>query len=311
MVRLDNAWGSAVRLLGESLGRVGCMRPVQLGMLIGLLVVCTGPHALEGGYGPVELSAGSPWAAVGSLSVNGQLFSATLIGPHHLITAAHVVAGALPANVVFRSAVGTGFSSVAASIQVSPLFNGQNVDNLPGDPSVHADLAVVRLAHPAPPSLLPALPFDGALLGRILKLVSHGGSTTLATMGENRVDVVFSDRRGQAATYLFDFDGPDPSSNLLGPADATTATLGPGREASLIKGDSGSAAFTEVDGQWWLAGVNTFQVHIGRGRGAGGVVLAPFRSWIAQTMREPPPVAAPSPEGEKRPSPRTQKAEGR
>jgi hypothetical protein len=248
---------------------------------------------------------------VGSLSVNGQLFSATLIGPHHLITAAHVVAGALPANVLFRSPVGTGFSSVAISIQVSPLFNGQNLDNLPGDPSVHADLAVVRLANPAPPSLLPARPFDGALLGRVLKLVSHGGSTTLATLGENQVDVVFADRQGHAATYLFDFDGPDPLSNLLGPSNATTTTLGPGREASLIKGDSGSAAFTEVDGQWWLAGVNTFQVHIGRGRGAGGVVLAPFRGWIAQAMQKPPPVAAPSPAEENRPSPRTQKAEGR
>ncbi|KRB96964.1 hypothetical protein ASE11_16360 [Hydrogenophaga sp. Root209] len=254
-------------------------------------------HALTGGAGPSEEPADPAWAAVGSLDVGGRLFSATLIGRQHVITAAHVVAGANPAHIRFRSAVAEGFTSAGTLVQVHPGYTGSSANNSPGDPSVHADLAIVRLATPAPSMMPVARVFTGPVLGRVLTLVSHGGSTTLFTTGENRADLVFPDFLGRPATYLFDFDGPDLAANRLGPAVPANGTLGLDREATLANGDSGSAAFVHVDGRWYLAGVNTFNISFGAtaasprasGTGGGGVVLGEHAVWLREVLSESAP----------------------
>lgn len=252
--------------------------------------------ALTGGSGPIDPSADTPWAGVGSLDVGGRLFSGVLIGPQHVLTAAHVAGRADPSTVRFRLALGGGFVATATEIHLNPAYTGNASLNAPGDPSVHADLAIVRLDRPAPARLVVPRLFNGPLLGRVLKLVSHGNSTTLITTGENRADVVFTDVLGRPATYLFDFDGPDLGSNRIGPAVPANGSLGAAREATLVNGDSGSAAFVEVDGQWGLAGINTFEISFGgnpaqrglHGSGAGGVVLSEHRRWIADVLAAPP-----------------------
>jgi len=257
-----------------------------------LAAVC---HALTGGSGPVEPPAERPFSAVGSLEAGGRLYSAVLIGRQHVITAAHLVAGAAPASVRFRSTLGGGFVGTGTAVHVNPAYTGSTAGNQPGDPSVHADLAIVRLDRPAPAALQPVQLFGGPLLGRTLTLVSHGGSTTLVTSGDNRADVVFADALGRPATYLFDFDGPDLGSNRLGPAVPVNGSLGAQREATLVNGDSGSAAFVQIDGQWGLAGINTFEISFGAGptergaygSGAGGVVLAGHKDWIREVVSAP------------------------
>lgn len=254
-------------------------------------------HALTGGASPSEVPPVQAWAAVGSLEVAGQLFSATLIGRQHVLTAAHVVNGANPSLIRFRAAGGAGFSSAAATVHVNPFFTGNTANNAPGDPSVHADLAIVKLAQPAPASLPVVRVFMGPVLGRVLSLVSHGSSTTLLTTGENRADVVFADLLGRPATYLFDFDGPDLSSNRLGPPVPANGTLGAAREATLANGDSGSAAFVQFDGQWYLAGVNTFSIGFSvptgdprlGGSGGGGVVVSAHMGWLREVLGAPNP----------------------
>lgn len=298
MVRLDgDARCSTLCRRTESGAFRGWLLPWCWGV-----VLCLGSPAalaLTGGAGPSEVPAEPAWAAVGSLDVAGQLFSAILIGRQHVLTAAHVVNGANPALIRFRSAAAEGFSSAATAVQVNPVFTGNTAHNTPGDPSVHGDLAIVRLAQPAPASIPTARLFSGPLLGRVLTLVSHGGSTTLYTTGENRADVVFPDFLGRPATYLFDFDGPDLSSNRLGPPVPANGTLGADREATLANGDSGSAAFVRFDGQWYLAGVNTFSITFGAsgggaamaGRGGGGVVLGDHAAWMREVLSAPTPVA--------------------
>jgi hypothetical protein len=280
MVRLDGGvrWSAVCRRTAR-----GFLRGVTLPWWLGVLFSLGAPaaHALTGGAGPSEIPAEPAWAAVGSLEVAGQLFSAVLIGRQHVLTAAHVVNGANPALIRFRSAAAEGFSSAATAVQVNPAFTGNTANNTPGDPSVHADLAIVRLAQPAPASIPLARLFPGPVLGRVLTLVSHGGSTTLYTTGENRADVVFPDFLGRPATYLFDFDGPDLSS------------------------DSGSAAFVRFDGQWYLAGVNTFSITFGTpggsaqmaGKGGGGVVLADHAAWMREVLSAPAPVAGAAAQG--------------
>ena len=304
MVRLDGAVVLPVS------GRQAGYAPAGLNALRRCLWVAVwlgaqAAHALTGGAGPSETPPVSDWAAVGSLEVAGQLFSATLIGRQHVLTAAHVVNGANPALVRFRVAGGGGFSSAATSVHVHPAFTGNTTNNTPGDPSVHADLAIVKLSQVAPASLPVARVFMGPVLGRVLSLVSHGGSTTLITTGENRADVVFSDFLGRPATYLFDFDGPDLSSNRLGPPVAANGTLGAAREATLANGDSGSAAFVQFDGRWYLAGVNTFSLGFSAptgdsrpgGSGGGGVVLSEHTGWLREVLAAPAPVAGAAAQG--------------
>jgi hypothetical protein len=75
------------------------------------------------------------------------------------------------------------------------------------------------------------------------------------------------------------------------------ATLGANREASLVQGDSGSAAFVKVNGQWELAGINTFEAFFAGGptvsgaygTGGGGVVLSSYLPWITSVMAVPEP----------------------
>ncbi|WP_159604878.1 trypsin-like serine peptidase [Hydrogenophaga sp. PBL-H3] len=296
MVRLDGdarGWAAGRRAERVRAGQAWLRRWVCACVCLGVGAA----RALTGGAGPSEEPTDPAWAAVGSLDVGGRLFSATLIGRQHVITAAHVVAGANPANIRFRSAAADGFSSAGTSVQVHPGYTGSSAHNSPGDPSVHADLAIVRLATPAPSAMPVARVFTGPVLGRVLTLVSHGGSTTLFTTGENRADVVFPDFLGRPATYLFDFDGPDLASNRLGPAVPANGTLGAEREATLANGDSGSAAFVRVDGRWYLAGVNTFNISFGAaggarvaGTGGGGVVLGEQLEWIRGELERVPPV---------------------
>lgn len=296
MVRLDGKAVLPVMRRPAGLVLAG-LKLLQHGVWAGLSLVAPVAHALTGGAGPTEVPPVPAWAAVGSLEVAGQLFSATLIGRQHVLTAAHVVNGANPTLIRFRSAVGAGFSSGAVSVHVNPAFTGVTASNAPGDPSVHADLAIVKLAQPAPASLPVVRVFTGPVLGRVLSLVSHGGSTTLFTTGENRADVVFSDFLGRPATYLFDFDGPELSSNRVGPAVPANGTLGSAREATLANGDSGSAAFVQFDGRWYLAGVNTFSIGFSApagdprlgGSGGGGVVLSEHTDWMREVLAAPKP----------------------
>lgn len=287
MVRSDDVGGRRTAACAPDPRR----RQVLRG-LAGLGVAAWAPWcaALEGGAGPSDPVPDGPAAAVGSLSAGQRLVSAVVIQRQWVVTAAHVVNGAVPTphEVVFRSPLGGGFASRASAVHVHPEFVSHKID-----------LALLKLESPVPRDMPPARMYTGPLVGQLIRLVSHGGSTTLISTGENRVDAVTPDAAGRPFQYLFDYDGPDLSSNVLGPAVPANGTLGPGREATLVSGDSGSAAFVVIDGQWGLAGINTFQATLngptGSGRVAGGMVLAPHAKWIADTLRGAAPAAKPAP----------------
>lgn len=276
----------------------GTLRARVCSLMGWFLLAAAGPAlALSGGAGSAALTADSPWAGVGSLSVNGQLFTATLIAPGYVLTAAHVAAGADPTTVQFQTAGGNTFASGASAIFVNPSYTGSTVGNVPGDPFIPADLAIIRLAQTVPLSVPVYSLYGGDLLGQTVSLVSHGGSRTLATTGANRVDRVFLNAEGDPQTYLFDFDGPDLTSNQIGPDQPRNGSLGGNVEASLVDGDSGSAAFIYANGQWQLAGINTFRVSFeggpteqgAFGTGGAGVVLSDQLAWIQSVITAPVP----------------------
>lgn len=247
--------------------------------------------ALVGGSGLQEVDANAAWASVGSLDCGRGLFTATPLDRRHVITAAHVAAGSDVRRISFRLSTGGGFVSSATALHVHPAFRGMGPHNPPTDPTAHHDLAIIRLADTLPESvsLLPV--FTGDIVGRTLTLVSHGGSTTLVSVGENMADVTFPDDFGRPATYLFDFDGPDLTSNRFGPPLPVNGTLGRLREAALVGGDSGSAALVYYDGLWWLAGINSFRITFnsppdagGHGVAGGGIVLGSYSNWIQSVI---------------------------
>lgn len=267
-------------------------------------------HALMAGMPPDSPAARvdtggarSPFAGVGSLTVTragGEgVFTATAIDARHVVTAAHVVGGAAPAQIAFNLSAGAPAPRriPAEAVAVHPGFRGVRGD------IAFDDLAVVRLAEPLPDEV-PIYPLHRLPLapGAVLVLAGFGasgsgdaGATVKADAAVRRVGVNAADEflpgpAGRYAAYLFDFDGPGEDTNRLGGPG-----LGNHRETTVAGGDSGSPAFVRVGGRLRLAGVNTFQVNPRDGPRAprfgslgGGMLISAYADWIERVIAAAP-----------------------
>lgn len=161
-----------------------------------------------------------------------------------------------------------------------------------GSPSVHDDLALLRLADPLPDHL-PYPGFGGEMeVGQVLTLAGFGrsgygsyGYTTDATLtdrrsGQNVIDLLTLDDGGGGFYELFryEFDPPDTAGQPGG-------SLGNDIETIIGPGDSGGPAMIWGYDRWQVVGINTFTEGYGGrfGDAGGGVLLAPYRDWILQT----------------------------
>ncbi|MEI6299859.1 MAG: trypsin-like serine protease [Betaproteobacteria bacterium] len=266
-------------------------------MLTAALAAPTAALALVGGAGVAPNGADSPWSGVGSLNIAGGYFTGTLIAPGYVITAAHLVAGRDPSSVSFQVNASSSYTIAATQIFVNPGYTGTAGGNAAGDPTSHDDIAIIKLASAVSADVPVYGLYTGNLQGKDMTFVSYAGSATTKRTGENVADYLFADTSGTKEVYLFDFDGPDLSTNRLGANIAANGTLGADREASLVGGDSGSSAFVNVNGEWQLAGINTFQATFASGpttsgqygTGGGGVVLSSYSTWINSVVVTPVP----------------------
>jgi len=258
----------------------------------------------------------SAFAGVGSLTIfqagSEEViahFTAAAIDPWHVLTAAHAVAGRSPGDVRFNLNYGGEMTHMirARSIFVHPDYGGFRPS--PASGVVHDDVAIVRLSA--------ALPFGvpfyrvrpaPVALGTIVTLVGYsaggdgrngatvGGMPSVKRVGRNVVDRIFRDNGGSGAMeiFLYDFDGPDASSNRTG-----GLTLGNHVEAHVAQGDSGSPVLVPARaGAWWIVGVTTFVSPQGPARerfGAigGGALLYSYMSWIESVLASGPSSAVP------------------
>jgi len=106
-------------------------------------------------------------------------------------------------------------------------------------------------------------------------------------VGANLAEAAIPDDEGSGLNevFLFDFDGPDGTTNLFG-----SLTLGNDIETTTAPGDSGGPSFVVVNGKLALFGINTFgantsiAAHPLFGSVAGGVVVSPYTDWITDDL---------------------------
>jgi hypothetical protein len=268
-------------------------------------------RALVGGNVDVN-SAGSLWAGVGAVSINGGIFSGALLDSQHVLTAAHVVGGqvATPGNVSFTLNVGGNLTHTlsATAITVFPGYAG----TAPGADGVwHDDLAIVTLSAPIAGAVPMYDLYGGSLSSQTLTVVGYGGggdgvsgvtsgaNASVKRVGKNRVDELLKDDDGgqHDEIFVFDFDGPDSSSNVFGPPISANLTLGATIEAQFAGGDSGSPVFVNDNGVWKIAGIAAFNGNTRLSSGSnvlfgsigGGTVVASYLPWIESTLAAPVP----------------------
>ena len=275
-----------------------------------MLLTALPAHALVGGAVDSN-NASSPWAGVGAVTVNGSTFSGALIDSQYVLTAAHVVNGAAPGSVSFILNAGSTSSHVVAaqSITVFPGYTGTT----PGPDGVwHDDLSLIKLATPINDVSSYGF-YSGPLSGQTLTLAGYGAggngthgvnipaNSNVKRVGQNRVDVILKDNNGgpQAEIYVFDFDGPDASTNVYGNPAPPNLTLGANVEAQFAGGDSGSPAFVYDNGVWKIAGIGTFNgsttglpgSNVKFGSVGGGTIIAPYLGFINATIAASVPEA--------------------
>jgi hypothetical protein len=232
----------------------------------------------------------SPWTSAVAVSVGTGIYSGVVIAPSHVLTAAHVTGAAAAAAI-----------SVHINSGPIPLVLGAKaVSTFPSASFPYDDLAVIELTTPVPANVKsPPIYSTGAGIGQSLILIGYGAtgqgdtgptlvaSPTVKRAGRNVLDAVLNavDASGKRSLfYLFDFDGPAGNGLLGGP------TLGNRSESGLAPGDSGSPAYTQVDGEVWLLGINNMvvaqpwnsAVDYQFGTLGGGMLLSDprFLSWL-------------------------------
>ncbi len=235
----------------------------------------------------------SPWSGAVSVVAGGSAFSGVMIGPQHVLTAAHVAAG--QAASALRVVINLGATPLSMTVATSTTY--------PGTVFPYDDLCVLRLVQPAPAgAAIYPIADTPVATGAQLTMVGYGASgngsatptanasSSVKRRGGNVIDQLPDrlDASGRSSPFwICDFDGPAGTGPMGG------ASLGNTIETCMASGDSGSPVFIDTGNGPALYGLSTLVLNFGNGAasstfgsGGGGPVLAhaPYLAWLqAQT----------------------------
>lgn len=253
--------------------------------------------------------ATSAFAGVGAVlaritPTSAYLGTGTLLDATHVLTAAHVmdptndgIRDIALSDITFTLNAAGNYSSVlnVSAVTFYPSFTGFN------HPTATNDLAILTLSQPVPLGT-PTYSVLGQDIaqGMTLTLVGYGQSgngdvganvaatATVKRVGYNVLDTLSNYVQGVAELWHYDFDGPTGNGLLGG------STLGNAIESAIAPGDSGGPAFIEINGQYVIAGTNTFTTaaNVGKfGSQGGGIYLPAYADWIDSVVSVPEPSA--------------------
>jgi hypothetical protein len=246
-------------------------------------------------------TATSPYAGVASVRVEipGEgryLGSGTAISRRHVLTAAHVldpigddgVVDPSPQNVTVNFNIGGDLTQTISASELQIFPGSQGFSN-----SLDQDIALITLSQDLPDTVpIYRLNREPLPSGSIITMVGYGtsgdgvtgfledsASFSVKRVGVNQVEdlSLLSGFLNLDGAFLYDFDGPDDSSNLFSLLGSGT-TLGNDQEAVLGPGDSGGPSFVTTDTGLALAGVNTFVFGLPEGFGLPGATQGKFGS---------------------------------
>jgi Trypsin len=233
----------------------------------------------------IDPNTNPTFAGVGVMS-NG--CTGTAITPSHILTVVHC--GSANSFIVNNS------DGTQTSYSGTTTFN-------PGANFPFNDLAILSLDAPLPNNI-PTYGLFGQSLtqGTRITMVGYGGSgngdvgvsinadSLIKRIGQNVVDAYLDSQQDISSSYqplyVFDFDGSNSSTNLIG-----GSSLGNDLESSLWSGDSGSPSFVQVNGIYYLAGVNNFVADGINpaplfGSFGGGVDVSQYSPWIDSVITQ-------------------------
>jgi hypothetical protein len=238
----------------------------------------------------------SPWVGVVSVRIDGGVYSGALVHRRLVLTAAHVAAGHPPSAISLQLNAGEPQRLGVARVHVHPGWKGFT------KPFAFDDVALLELEADAPDGVPVYTPYYGPMRqGTALTFVGYGASghgdrapsigadPAVKRVGANRVDrlVARPELPDVPALFLYDFDGPDGSSDAFG-----GPTLGNAVETSAAGGDSGAPAFVRRGEFPRIAAVLSFVADFNKagtphstfGASGGGVLLSGVRAWLDERM---------------------------
>lgn len=195
--------------------------------------------------------------------------SGTLLSTgRHILTAAHVVEDAISSHLRVYFTLQGGLVNIPVSrVTIHPGWSGTEDD-------INNDVAVLELSSEAPTGAQRYDLYTGSdEIGQKFTIAGYGASTGSATdttppvrrAAENSFDsdgTRFNQILGWDTTadrqLLFDYDDGTAAHDAFGRYFGLTG-LGLGAvEAMMTPGDSGGPTFLQKDGQWLVAGVNSY-----------------------------------------------------